>query len=729
AVSMTSATFDTYLYLLNSSDQTIAQDDDGGDGTNSRIPAVSGFFTLPATGTYKIYATSFSFDGTTGSTGSYTLSIAGVTSCSYALSSNGQSFGASGGSGTFGISTSANCGWSAVSNAGWLTTNSSGSSSGTISYVVASNGGAARTATITVGGQVFTVTQSAGGGSCPSTTLSLGQTLNGTLTTSDCIFSGTTRYVDVYDFNGNAGQQISVTMNSSTFDTYLYLLDSGNQLLAEDDDGGGLLNSRIPGTVGLFTLPATGMFRIYATSYSASGLNGSTGSYTINLTSASSCSYSLNPTSQSFGASSGNGSITVTTSTGCNWTATSNASWLTTSSSGSGTGTANYSVASNSGAGRVGTLTIAGLTFTVNQAGVGGLQLSSAIYNISEGAGSVQVAVTRPDTAGAATVDYATSDTAALTECNLVNGVGSSRCDYATTIGTLRFAAGEASKSIFIPVVDDGYAEGNEGFSITLSNPTGVMLGSPTTALVTINDNETANVANPITGNDFFIRQQYIDFLGREPDPGGLAGWRNVLVNCGITVAPPCDRIEVSAGFFRSEEFQSRGYFIYRFFSALGRIPVSEEFYPDFAKVSGFLTTDQLEANKAAYVNEVMARADFQTKYGSTLSNPTAYVEALLQTVGLPSHPSKQSWINTLNASNTTTTRGQVLRQLVESAQVFNKYYNEAFVIMQYFGYLRRTADASYLSWINTMNQTSGDYRIMINGFMNSAEYRRRFGP
>jgi hypothetical protein len=228
---------------------------------------------------------------------------------------------------------------------------------------------------------------------------------------------------------------------------------------------------------------------------------------------------------------------------------------------------------------------------------------------------------------------------------------------------------------------------------------------------------------------DFFIRQNYIDFLGREPDPAGLAGWRNVLNNCGTTIAPPCDRIEVSAGFFRSEEFQSRGYFIYRFFSSVGKIPVSEEFYPDFAKVSGFLTADQLEANKVAYVNEFMARAEFQTKYSSTFNNPTAYVDALLQTVGLQNHPSRQTWINQLNVSNTSQTRGQVLRQLVESPELYNKYYNEAFVIMQYFGYLRRTADASYLSWIQTMNQTGGDYRTMINGFMNSSEYRRRFGP
>ncbi|HKO99516.1 MAG TPA: SBBP repeat-containing protein [Pyrinomonadaceae bacterium] len=360
---------------------------------------------------------------------------------------------------------------------------------------------------------------------------------------------------------------------------------------------------------------------------------------------------------------------------------------------------------------------------------VGGVQFTVAAFSVNEGGGSAQIIVSRTDTVSAATVNYATADTAGLTECNVVNGIGSSRCDYATTLGILRFAAGESSKTIFVPIVDDAYAEGNETFAINLNNPSGIPLGAITSATITIQDNETVNGANPIDGVDFFIRQQYIDFLGREPDPGGLAGWRNVLNNCGITVAPPCDRIEVSAGFFRSEEFQSRGYFIYRFFSVLGRIPVSEEFYPDFAKVSGFLTADQLEANKAAYVNEVMSRADFQTKYGSTLNNPTAYVEALLQTVGLPSHPSKQSWINTLNASNTTTTRGQVLRQLVESVEVYNKYYNEAFVIMQYFGYLRRTADASYLSWIQTMNNTNGDYRIMINGFMNSAEYRRRFGP
>ncbi|MEK6283136.1 MAG: kelch repeat-containing protein [Acidobacteriota bacterium] len=356
-----------------------------------------------------------------------------------------------------------------------------------------------------------------------------------------------------------------------------------------------------------------------------------------------------------------------------------------------------------------------------------GVQLNLNGYIVGEGTGTAQITVIRTPTTGVATVDYVTSDNAGLNECNILNGSASSRCDYATSIGTVRFTAGEGSKTIFVPIVDDAYAEGNETLTVALSNPTGITLGSITTATITIHDNEIVNGGNPIDGPDFFIRQNYIDFLGREPDPAGLAGWRNVLVNCGITIAPPCDRIEVSAGFFRSEEFQSRGYFIYRFYSAVGRIPLSNEFFPDFAKVSGFLTADQLEANKVAYVNEFMARTEFQTKYSSTFNNPTAYVDALLLTVGLPNHSSRAGWIAGL--TNGSLTRAQVLRQLVESSEVYNRYYNEAFVIMQYFGYLRRTADASYLVWIQTMNQNGGDYRTMINGFMNSAEYRRRFGP
>lgn len=370
------------------------------------------------------------------------------------------------------------------------------------------------------------------------------------------------------------------------------------------------------------------------------------------------------------------------------------------------------------------------------------LQFSAPTYSVGEGSTDANLIVTRSgDSSYSATVGYATSDPAGLTNCNVVGtGIASSRCDYTTTIGTLQFVPGETSKTISIPIVDDAYAEGNESFSITLSHPMGASLGLTSSATITIIDNDASNGANPIDGTPFFVRQQYIDFLGRGPDAGGYSGWQNTLNNCPASGIDSngyyCDRIEVSADFFRSEEFQTRGYFIYRFYKTLpgvsdpnnpqfGHLPHYSEFVSDFARVSGFLSADQLEANKVDFVNDFVSRGDFATKYG-TLTDPTAYVDALLQTVGLQNHPTRQTWINSL--TNGSMTRAQVLRALVESAEMYQKYYNEGFVIMEYFGYLRRDADGSYVNWISTMNQTNGDYRAMVNGFMNSAEYRQRFG-
>ena len=142
------------------------------------------------------------------------------------------------------------------------------------------------------------------------------------------------------------------------------------------------------------------------------------------------------------------------------------------------------------------------------------------------------------DTAGPSTVDYATSDTAGANNCNSVAGVASSRCDYLTTLGTLSFAAGEASRTISIPIIDDVYAEGSENFTITLSNAAGATLGSQASSTLTITDNETVNgTSNPIDQAGFFVRQHYIDFLNREPDAGGLAFWTNQITECG-TDAP-----------------------------------------------------------------------------------------------------------------------------------------------------------------------------------------------
>jgi len=241
----------------------------------------------------------------------------------------------------------------------------------------------------------------------------------------------------------------------------------------------------------------------------------------------------------------------------------------------------------------------------------------------------------------------------------------------------------------------------------------------------------------PITidDSDFFVQQHYIDFLNRMPDPPGFTTWVAGLNACAPGDAS-CDRVHVSEQFFRSQEFQQRGYFIYRFYpvsfpsdpatnpAGFGRKPDRAEFMPDLRSVSGFLTDAQLEAAKVAFINNFMARPTFVARYNSL--NNQQYVNTLVQTANI-TLSNQQSLIDGLNSNPPTLTRAQVLRQIAESAEVYNKYYNEAFVVMQYFGYLRRDPDILYLDWIKVLDANPTDSRHMVGGFVNSLEYRQRF--
>ncbi|HLQ43512.1 MAG TPA: Calx-beta domain-containing protein, partial [Planctomycetaceae bacterium] len=356
--------------------------------------------------------------------------------------------------------------------------------------------------------------------------------------------------------------------------------------------------------------------------------------------------------------------------------------------------------------------------------GPNAVQFSSATYSVSEGSPRVDITVTRSgDTSGAASVNYATNDGAGLQNCDMANGKASPRCDYENTIGTVQFAAGETSKTLSVAIVDDAYAEGDETFTIKLAGASGTTLASQSTATVMIMDNDSTNGVDPIDDTNFFVRQQYIDFLGREPDPPGFAGWVSTINNCSGDTTQ-CDRVHVSEAFFRSPEFQERGYFTYRFYSVgLGRKPDYAEFAPDLARVSGFLDASQLEVAKVAFIADFMARPAFANTYDGL--NNTQYVDTLLSTANV-ALSSRQSMIDGLDSG--TMTRAAVLRKVVESDEVSTKYFNQSFAVMEYFGYLRRDPDAMYLNWIDVLNQ-GGDSRSMVDGFVNSTEYRLRFGP
>lgn len=191
--------------------------------------------------------------------------------------------------------------------------------------------------------------------------------------------------------------------------------------------------------------------------------------------------------------------------------------------------TINLALSNVTGTGQLGTQATATLTILNDDSP--GVQFSSASHSINEGAtntpqgfASLTIDVIRTgDSSQAATVRYITSDNSGGNECNHVTGQASQRCDYILVGDTLRFAAGETSKTIQIPIINDGYQEGNEFFQIELLNGVGVTVGSPSQAIITIQDDAadstpTTSANNPYLSNEFFVRQNYLDFLGRDAD-------------------------------------------------------------------------------------------------------------------------------------------------------------------------------------------------------------------
>ena len=191
-----------------------------------------------------------------------------------------------------------------------------------------------------IDGDAF-VSKIAEGIPCSVTPLGVGQTISGTLASSDCTVNN--RYADTFTFSGTAGQQVAATLTSSAFDSYLVLLDSREQSISEDNDGGGGTNARLP-AAGFFTLPAAGTYTLRVTSFDPiGGAAPVAGNYSISLSEKpANCNYSLSASSINVPATGGaNQSFTVNTTAGCGWTAAKNAadSRVTFNGNAGGTGT------------------------------------------------------------------------------------------------------------------------------------------------------------------------------------------------------------------------------------------------------------------------------------------------------------------------------------------------------------------------------------------------------
>jgi hypothetical protein len=256
---------------------------------------------------------------------------------------------------------------------------------------------------------------------------------------------------------------------------------------------------------------------------------------------------------------------------------------------------------------------------------------------------------------------------------------------------------------------------------------------------------------NPIDESQFFVRRHYLDFLNREPDQSGWSFWINNIESCGADAGcREVKRIDTSAAFFLSIEFQETGFFVYRVYkAAFGNIanrPVPltiQEFLPETQEVGRGVVVNQagweqqLEANKQAWVASLAQRRRFASSFPATISN-AQFVDTLnANTGGALSPAERDGLVSRLDAG--AITRAQALREVAENAEFRRRELNRAFVLMQYFGYLRRNPDdppepnldfQGYNSWLAKLEQFGGDYRAaeMVKAFISSDEYRRRFG-
>jgi len=148
-----------------------------------------------------------------------------------------------------------------------------------------------------------------------------------------------------------------------------------------------------------------------------------------------------------------------------------------------------------------------------------------------------------------------------------------------------------------------------------------------------------------------------------------------------------------------------------------------------------------LENNKQVFAGEFVQRSRFATAFATTLS-PTAFVDALFSNAGVtPTATDRSAAIAEFGSATNTidvAARARALRNVAENSTLMTNEFNRAFVLMQFFGYLRRDPNSGpdtdytgYDFWLTKLNQFNGNFNAaeMVKAFITSIEYRSRFGP
>jgi hypothetical protein len=366
------------------------------------------------------------------------------------------------------------------------------------------------------------------------------------------------------------------------------------------------------------------------------------------------------------------------------------------------------------------------------------------VFMTNEGSGQVEITVSRlGDVSGEADVYYSTRGVTA-----------SERSDFTIAAGRLHFAPFETAKSFPVLITEDSLVEGQEFAQIILNDSTTVV--PVDLAHLIIEDDSEEPTVNASDVPALFVRQHYHDFLGRDADAPGLAFWVGEFNRCQ-NIADPlqsarCNedvRVNVSAAFFLSIEFRQTGFLVYRMYRASlpesamrpRGLPRFAEFMRDSRQIShGVIVGSsgwqaRLEQNTQAFFDDFVRRPEFLALYPEGMT-PDQYADALFRTAGLmPTTEDRQAVVDEF--LDPVGARARAFRRVAENAELARREFNPAFVLMQYFGYLRRDADGApdtdfsgFDFWLLKLEQFGGDFRRaeMVKAFLASTEYRQRFG-
>jgi len=394
-------------------------------------------------------------------------------------------------------------------------------------------------------------------------------------------------------------------------------------------------------------------------------------------------------------------------------------------------------------------------TFNATRAGMAPqttsiFQFDLPAYAAPEDCAAVTVRVLRGGlTTTRVSVDIASND-----------GTAKQKGDYQVVVGRLVFEPDETQKTFQVLINEDAYTEGPESATLILQNPQGGTVGAPATATLQILDDASeVTTVNPIDDARTFVCTHYHDFLYRQADAAGEDFWTGGIESCGGDAAcRDARRVDVSTAFFLSIEFQTTGYFVIRTQkAAFGNekfTPRYAVFLRDLRQIGEGVIVGQpgfearLEQNRQRYLEDFVTRTQFTSQFPATMT-AAQFVDKLFGNVGAtPSAAERDAAIAAFGAGDTAG-RAAALKSVADSDSVYVTLYNPSFVLMQYFGYLRRNPDdapdgnfAGYDFWLGKMNEFSipGENvrneavalaRVrraeMVRSFIVSFEYRRRF--